>query len=95
MPFYVYILTNTRRGVLYTGVTNDLVRRVFEHREHCALGFTAKHGVTRLVYFEVHETAAEAIAREKAIKRWQRRWKFELVEAKNPQWDDLWGEITK
>ncbi len=95
MPFYVYILTNARRGVLYTGVTNDLVRRVFEHREHRADGFTNKYGVTRLVYFEPHETALEAIAREKALKRWQRSWKFELVERANPDWKDLWEEITK
>jgi putative endonuclease len=95
MAFYVYILTNTHRGVLYTGVTADLVRRIFEHREHCVPGFTAKHGATRLVYFEVHETAAEAIIREKAIKRWRRNWKFGLIENKNPDWRDLWDEITK
>ena len=95
MAYYVYILTNTPRGVLYTGVTNDLVRRVFEHREHAAPGFTSEHGVTRLVYFESHETAGEAITREKAIKRWQRSWKFELIESANPDWNDLWDEITK
>ena len=95
MPFYVYILTNTRRGVLYTGVTNNPIRRVFEHREHAADGFTRKHGVVRLVYFEAHETALEAISREKALKRWQRNWKFELIESANPGWNDLWDEITK
>jgi putative endonuclease len=95
MQFYVYILANACRGVLYTGVTNDLIRRVFEHREHTVPGFTRQYGVTRLVYFERHETAIEAITREKAIKRWQRGWKFELIERTNPNWDDLWEEITK
>jgi putative endonuclease len=95
MAFYVYILTNVPRGVLYTGMTNDLVRRVFEHRSHAASGFTSKNGLTRLVHFELHETAGNAIAREKAIKRWERSWKFDLIESKNPNWDDLWDEITK
>ncbi len=95
MAFYVYILTNTRRGVLYTGVTNDLARRIFEHRQHATPGFTDKYGLTKLVYFEQHATAESAITREKAIKRWARRWKFELIEASNPNWDDLWDSITK
>ena len=95
MAFYVYVLTNTRRGVLYTGVTNSLVRRTFEHRTHAVRGFTSKYGTTRLVYFEVHDTAESAIVREKAIKRWGRVWKFELIEGRNPNWDDLWDEITK
>ena len=94
MPFYVYILSNTRRGVLYTGVTSDLVRRAFEHREGFVAGFAERHGATRLVYFECHETAEAAITREKAIKRWRRARKFELVESGNPDWQDLWGQIT-
>ena len=95
MQFYVDILSNLRRGVLYTGITNDLIRRAFEHREKTVNGFAERHGVTRLVYFECHETAEAAITREKAIKRWQRAWKFELIESRNPNWDDLWDEITK
>jgi putative endonuclease len=95
MPrYYVYILTNRPKGVLYTGVTNDLVRRVFQHRDHEAFGFTSRYGVARLAYFEEHETAIEAIAREKAIKRWKRSWKFKLVESINPGWEDLWGMIA-
>jgi putative endonuclease len=76
MYFYVYILANVPRGVLYTGITNNLVRRVFEHREHRTGGFKNKRGVTRLVYFEEHATAENAIAREKAVKRWKGAWKF-------------------
>jgi putative endonuclease len=95
MAFYVYILSNKRRGVLYTGVTNDLVRRVFEHREHLADGFTSKHGVTRLAYFELHETADEAIAREKAIKRWHRLWKFELIEGMKLPSKGVWLDVAR
>ncbi len=95
MQFYVYILSNVHRGVLYTGVTNDLVRRVFEHREKSVDGFAERYGTARLVYFECHQTAEAAITREKAIKRWRRDWKFELIESRNPDWADLWDEITK
>jgi putative endonuclease len=95
MQFYVYILSDVRRGVLYTGVTNDLVRRAFEHREKFLKGFAERYGATRLVYFERHEAAEAAITREKAIKCWRRAWKFELIESKNPNWDDLWDQIIK
>ena len=95
MQFYVYILSNARRGVLYTGITNDLVRRVHEHRQRFINGFAERYGAIRLVYFERHETAEAAITREKAIKRWRRAWKFELIESRNPNWDDLWDEINK
>jgi putative endonuclease len=95
MQFYVYILANVRRGVLYTGITKDLVRRAFEHREKMVDGFAERHGATQLVYFECHQTAEAAIRREKAIKRWRREWKFELIESRNPDWDDLWDEIVK
>ena len=95
MQFYVYILSNMRRGVLYTGITNDLVRRAFEHRAKTVDGFAERHGATRLVYFECHPTAEAAIMREKAIKRWRRSWKFELIESRNPDWHDLWDEIVK
>jgi putative endonuclease len=95
MQFYVYILCNVQRGVFYTGITNDLVRRAFEHREKTVDGFAERHGAMRLVYFECHQTAEAAITREKAIKRWRRSWKFELIESKNPDWGDLWDEIIK
>ncbi len=95
MQFYVYILSNVRRGVLYTGITNNLIRRAFEHREKTVDGFAERYGATRLVYFECHQTAEGAITREKAIKRWRRDWKFDLIESRNPNWDDLWDEITK
>jgi putative endonuclease len=95
MQFYVYILSNVRRGVLYTGITNNLVRRAFEHREKTVDGFAERHSATRLVYFECHRTSEAAITREKAIKRWRREWKFELIESRNPDWNDLWDEIIK
>jgi len=82
--FYVYILASKRNGTLYCGMTNDLARRVFEHREGLAEGFTKKHGVKTLVWFETHEKAEAAIVREKQIKEWKRAWKLELIEAANP-----------
>jgi putative endonuclease len=93
VSFWVYILASRRNGTLYVGMTNDLVRRVFDHREKICGGFTAVYEVTRLVYFERHATAEEAIAREKRVKRWRRQWKLELIERDNPQWRDLWEDI--
>ncbi len=78
--FSVYILTNRRRGVLYVGVTNDLARRISEHRQKVVPGFTKTYGVTQLVYFEEHASILEARARERTLKRWRREWKFDLVE---------------
>ena len=78
--FSVYILTNRRRGVLYVGVTNDLARRMPEHRQKVVPGFTKTYGVTQLVYFEEHASILEARARERTLKRWRREWKFDLVE---------------
>ena len=94
MGAFVYILASKPLGTLYTGVTNDLVRRVFEHREDLAAGFTQRYGVKTLVYFEAHATMPLAIQREKNIKHWSRRWKVELIESLNPAWRDLWDEIT-
>jgi putative endonuclease len=90
----VYILASKRNGTLYTGVTSDLVRRVWEHREGLGDGFTARYGVKRLVYFEAHEDMYTAITREKQIKEWRRRWKVELIEGMNPEWRDLWETIV-
>jgi putative endonuclease len=92
--YFVYILASRRNGTLYVGVTNDLIRRVYEHREGLVPGFTSRYGVKLLVYFELHHEIGEAILREKRIKRWQRRWKLELIEASNPKWHDLWPELT-
>jgi putative endonuclease len=94
MLFWVYILASQAGGTLYVGVTNDLVRRVFEHREGLVRGFTKRYGVKMLVYFEPHETAIAAIQREKDIKHWPREWKIDLIVSKNPDWRDLYDEIT-
>ena len=94
MVYYIYMMTNKYRNVLYTGVTNDLVRRVYEHRNHLLKdSFTAKYHVDRLVYFESTSSRYEAIAREKQIKSWNRKRKNELVESINPKWMDLYDSI--
>ena len=90
---YVYILANRRYGVLYVGVTNDLMRRVWQHRQKVVPGFTREYGVTRLVYFEEYTSIIEARARERSLKRWRRAWKLALVDGLNPEWRDL-GEAT-
>ena len=92
--FYIYILANKRNGTLYVGVTGDLIRRVYQHREGTTGGFTHKYGVKRLVYFEVCEDAYEAIRREKQLKAWKRNWKLELIEKSNPDWRDLYDELV-
>ena len=92
---FVYIVTNRPRGTLYVGVTNDLVRRIHEHRTHAVPGFTDRYNLTRLVHFEIFDGPEEAIRREKALKRWNRAWKVELIEASNPDWRDLWEEIAQ
>ena len=91
---FVYIMTNRPNGTLYTGVTNDLIRRTHEHRTHAAKGFTDRYNLERLVWFEQHTDPTEAIEREKAIKKWNRAWKVELIEKDNPNWNDLWPEIA-
>jgi putative endonuclease len=93
--YFVYILANKPRGTLYVGITNNLVRRTFEHREGVVPGFTKRHGLKTLVYFEKYDDPTTAIQREKNIKHWSRLWKLELVEASNPQWNDLYKEITR
>jgi putative endonuclease len=85
----VYILASGRCGTIYTGVTSDLLGRLYQHREKLTRGFTAKYGVLKLVWFEVHETMESAITREKRIKKWDRDWKLNLVERENPHWVDL------
>ncbi|MFG1350859.1 GIY-YIG nuclease family protein [Xanthobacter autotrophicus] len=92
--YFVYLLASKPRGTLYVGVTNDLTRRVFEHRLGTEPGFTSRYHVQRLVWFEIHETAMAAIQREKRLKAWLRQWKFDLVEKDNPEWRDLFDEIA-
>jgi putative endonuclease len=87
------MLASRRNGTLYVGVTSDLARRVWEHKEGFADGFTKEHGVKTLVWFEQHEIAEAAITREKQIKKWNRAWKIELIEKANPYWNDLFSEI--
>jgi len=91
---YLYILASRPNGTLYTGVTSDLVRRVFEHRNGDSQ-FTSRYCVTRLVYFEVHDSITAAIQREKNVKHWPRRWKIDLIEESNPDWRDLYDEICQ
>ena len=91
--FYVYILTNERNGTLYTGVTNDLVRRVWEHKNSVVAGFTRQHELQTLVWYEVHATAYDAITREKRIKAWKRDWKKRIIEEMNPYWNDLYDSL--
>jgi putative endonuclease len=90
----VYILASRRNGTLYTGVTSNLVQRVWQHRNNLVDGFTKKYGVHDLVWFESHATMPSAIEREKAIKGWKRAWKLALIESENPDWRDLFDEIV-
>jgi len=92
--FFVYILTNRPKGVLYVGVTNDLARRVWEHRSKVVPGFTSKYGVMILVYYEEYGSILEARERERALKHWRRPWKFSLIEQVNPSWRDLYNELV-
>jgi putative endonuclease len=87
------ILASKRNGTLYTGVTSDLIQRIYQHKEKIYGGFTAKYDVNLLVYYEVHEDIYEAILREKRIKRWRRAWKLELIEKENPNWEDLYEHL--
>ena len=93
-PFFVYILASKRNGTLYVGVTNNLARRVAEHKAKLVPGFTRKYGVDLLVYFEAFDSVLEARAREHAMKRWRRAWKIELIEKLNPDWRDLANELN-
>jgi putative endonuclease len=90
----VYLLANERNGTLYVGVTSNLVKRIWEHKEKLADGFTKKYTINQLVWYEVHETMESAISREKAIKEWKRLWKLRLIEEANPEWTDLYDQIV-
>ena len=90
----VYILASHRNGTLYVGVTSDLARRVFEHKEEAIEGFTKDYRVHNLVFYEFHETMNDALTRERRIKKWRREWKLQLIEQSNPQWRDLYQELA-
>ncbi|MDD9904152.1 MAG: GIY-YIG nuclease family protein [Rhodospirillaceae bacterium] len=90
MAYYVYILASSRNGTLYVGLTNDLARRVYEHKQGLADGFTKRHGVKTLVYVEAHQNIDDARTRENRLKRWRRGWKLALIERDNPDWRDLY-----
>ncbi|KIU48860.1 MULTISPECIES: GIY-YIG nuclease family protein [Bradyrhizobium] len=92
--FYVYILASRIGGTLHIGVTNDLIRRVGEHKLKLVEGFTGKYGVVRLVYFEIFDDPENAIRREKRLKKWNRAWKIRLIEEGNPNWEDLYPTIA-
>jgi putative endonuclease len=93
--FHVYMLASGKRGTIYVGVTSNLLSRVTQHKEHMfPKSFTAKYEVTRLVWFEAHESAEPAIRRERQLKEWRRAWKVELIQKSNPTWRDLWDDFT-
>ena len=92
--FFVYLLASQPQGTLYVGMTDDLVRRVWQHKVKAVPGFTAKYGVDRLVWFEPHETLETALRRERQIKGWRRAWKIQLLESDNPHWVDLYPTLS-
>jgi putative endonuclease len=91
----VYIVCDTRHGTLYTGVTSDLARRIWEHRTGAVAGFTRRYGLKHLVWYELHATMEDAIVREKRIKAWNRGWKVKLIERMNPTWRDLYEDLNR
>jgi putative endonuclease len=95
MSYYVYILASRKNGTLYIGVTNNVARRVWEHRQGSGSQFSKKYGVHRLVHVEVHDEIERAIQREKTMKEWPRMWKIRTIEATNPEWNDLYEELNR
>jgi putative endonuclease len=94
MSYYVYLLASKKHGTLYLGVTRDIVRRTYEHRTKAIDSFTSRYGIDKLVWFEIYDDAATAIAREKELKKWRRDWKIRLIEQQNPEWVDLYPGIS-
>ena len=90
----VYILASKRNGTLYIGVTSNLVKRIWEHKNNMAEGFTKRYSVHRLVWYELHDSMESALTREKRLKNWKRKWKLELIEDRNPNWLDLYNMIV-
>jgi putative endonuclease len=95
MAYYVYIPASRKDGAIYIGVTNDIVRRVHEHRTKAVPGFTSEYNIIQLVWFEIYDDPTNAITREKELKKWKRDWKVKLIEAENPGWNDLYELICK
>ena len=93
MPYFAYILASRKKGTLYIGVTNDIVRRIWEHRQGRGSRFVQQHDVTRLAHVETHEDIERPIQREKTMKEWPRAWKIRLIERGNPEWDDLYDRL--
>ena len=93
--YYIYIVTNKPRGTLYIGMTSELIRRAYEHRNGLIDGFTKKYNLKMLVYFEVFNRVEDAITREKRLKKWNRQWKINLIEKSNPEWDDLYIKLVE
>ncbi len=91
--YYVYLLASKRNGTLYTGVTNNLIRRIYEHKNDMTEGFTKKYRIHRLVYYEEFNNVNDAITREKRMKKWKRSWKIELIKSVNSKWRGLYGEL--
>ena len=94
MAFYVYMLASKRNGTLYIGMTDDLLKRVWMHREGILPGFTRDHGIKQLVWYEAHESRESALMRERQMKKWNRAWKLELIETGNPHWCDLFDSLS-
>jgi len=90
----VYILASKRNGTLYVGVTSDLVKRIWEHKNNMVEGFSKRYNIHRLVWYELHDSMESAIIREKRLKDWKRKWKLELIESRNPDWQDLYHMIV-
>jgi putative endonuclease len=93
--FYVHLLASRKQGTLYVGVTKDLIRRTYQHKEKLLPGFTSQYDIRRLVWFETYDDPVNAIQREKQIKKWRRAWKIGLIEKENPDWKDLYPDITR
>ena len=91
--FFIYILASKRNGVIYTGVTSDLIKRIWQHKNNVNSGFTSRYKVYKLVYYEVHSMVESALRRERRLKEWQRQWKIDLIEGLNPEWKDLYSSI--
>lgn len=92
--FCVYIMASRKDGATYVGVTSNLSKRAYEHKNSVVEGYTKKYNIRKLVYFELHDSAEAAITREKQMKAWQRKWKVELIEKNNPEWNDLYETLT-
>ncbi len=91
----MYILASKRNGTLYIGITNDLIKRIYEHKQNIIDGFTKQYNIHSLVYYEITNSIEEAIKREKQLKKWERNWKLSLIEKNNPEWKDLYDDLTK